>query len=155
MTGLDRIAFRARIVVPTLQHLGLWSAAAEWLVMATAVTESNLSALVQTIGGPALGVYQIEPDTHDDVLSRVGDRHQELFVKMTHLAATYPSRYDQLVTNLAYATAICRLKYYLDPEPLPAQGDRHALAWYYKRVWNTSAGAASEAQFLLNNRDIA
>ena len=154
MTGLDPAAFRARIVEPTLRHLQLWSPAAEWLVLATAVHESGLSALIQ-VGGPALGVYQIEAETYFDVIARLTARHHELAARLGELKAEIPAPLVQLVSNLAYATAVCRLIYYLDPEPLPPAGARHALAWYWKRVYNTDDGAGTVPTFLLHNQNIA
>lgn len=65
---LDPEQFRDYIIKPSLTHIGLWSPAAEQLVLATAMAESNLRYL-QQINGPALGLYQIEPITHRDMAS--------------------------------------------------------------------------------------
>ena len=58
--------FSELIIVPTLNHLGMYSERAADLLLGTALVESKLTALKQT-RGPALGVYQIEPLTHADI----------------------------------------------------------------------------------------
>ena len=64
---LDPRQFAERVIRPALVKLRLQSPAAEALLLGTAVVESGLSALVQAGGGPALGLYQIEPATHADI----------------------------------------------------------------------------------------
>ncbi len=64
---LDIPQFRANIVRPTLEAVGAHNRAAEDLVLGTALQESNLRYLRQLNDGPARGVYQMEPATHDDI----------------------------------------------------------------------------------------
>ena len=64
---LDPQHFLAYVVRPSLESIGLWSEAAERLLLGTAIAESQLTWLRQHGGGPARGVYQIEPATHDDI----------------------------------------------------------------------------------------
>ncbi|KAF0118141.1 MAG: hypothetical protein FD149_866 [Rhodospirillaceae bacterium] len=64
----DSAHFVTTVIRPTLLHLGLHSPAAEALLLGTAIQESRLGTyLRQTGGGPALGVYQMEPATHEDI----------------------------------------------------------------------------------------
>lgn len=66
--------FYELVLRPTLQHLAPlipYSVAAEALVLATAVAESRLDALRQMGGGPALGVHQMEPTTHNDIWDNI------------------------------------------------------------------------------------
>ncbi len=58
--------FLASVIRPTLMTLGLYSPAAEQLLLATAIQESHLTHRKQ-IGGPALSYFQIEPKTHNDI----------------------------------------------------------------------------------------
>ena len=149
--------FRLHVVRPTLLYLGLHSAAAENLLVGTAVHESGgLEALDQITGagdvmlGPAYGVFQIEPATHEDQFATFLNRkkYQEIKKKVVALSAIYPSATVQLATTLCYATAIARIKYYRDPEPLPTAGDLLGLARYWKRVYNTSLGAGTVKKFI-------
>lgn len=145
---LDPEQFRRRVVRPSLKRLGLHSPAAELLLLGTAIVESNLSALVQKAGGPALGVYQIEPATHADVWRNYLVYRPVLAARAALLAAGGIGRSEQLVWNLAYATAIARLVYRRRREPLPPADDIPALAAYWKAHFNTAAGKGSAAKFV-------
>lgn len=143
---------RDMVVRPTLERLGLASPAAVALVLGTAVEESGLGALKQLGGGPARGFWQVEPATHDDVTARVVTRYPHLHERLSEIAGLWPSRIEQLATNLCYGAAICRLKYYLDPLPLPAADDIDALGVAYKRIYNTALGKGSAEKWAKNYR---
>lgn len=53
-----------------------------------------------------------------------------------------------LITDLAYATAMARLVYYRRPEPLPEAHDLDGLARYWKAHFNTDLGAGTVEGFL-------
>lgn len=59
--------FLSGAIRPALARLRLGGAAAERLLLGTALTESGLVHLRQSGGGPARGLYQIEPATHRDL----------------------------------------------------------------------------------------
>ena len=139
---IDIDHFRLHVVRATLIYMHMWSASAEELLVGTAVTESGLRYLRQFNDGPARGLYQIEPATHDDITDRYLARHSDIRKRLYTLLAPIPSRIDQLVTNLAYATAIARVKYWMQSEPLPEANDYRGLAQYYKKYYNTRSGAA-------------
>lgn len=148
---IDPGQFVAEIVSPTLERLGLNSLAARRLLLGTAVAESGLVYLRQHRGGPALGLYQIEPATHRDLYNNWLLFKPDWREKALRFAAQRDSgRPDdaQLVTNLAYATAIARLVYYRRPEPLPRAENLQGLARYWKDHFNTAAGAGTPAYFL-------
>lgn len=139
--------FRDLVVRPSLQEINLWSQAAENLLVGTAIQESGLVYLKQLGGGPALGVYQIEPATHADIWKN-------------YLSLRPDSRIQRrpdwsLITDLAYATAIARLVYYRRPEPLPAADDVEGLGQYWKDHFNTHLGAGRPAEFILKYREFA
>ena len=138
---IDPEQFRRLVVQPTLHRMGMWSQAAENLLVGTAVKESGLRALEQE-GGPALGVYQVEPASHAD-----------LFVNW-YAEKWVPKSYDRsLITDLAYATIIARLIYYRRPEPLPAADDIDGLAAYWKQHYNTPLGKGTPSQWSLVYRE--
>ena len=60
---IDHAQFREHVVRYALKCTGTWSHAAENLVVGTALAESGLKFLRQKGGGPALGLFQIEPST--------------------------------------------------------------------------------------------
>lgn len=145
--------FRLMVVRPALTHVGLWSEAAENLLLGTAVQESGLRHLRQIGNGPARGLYQIEPATEDDVWRNFLAYRRALAERVGTLLAPAPSRVEQLVTNMAYATAIARLVYLRDPAPLPDAGDVPGLARTWKRCFNTEKGGGSAAAFILNYKE--
>lgn len=150
---IDPVQFRELVVRPTLDSLGLWSPSAEALVLGTAIHESRLTYLRQNGGGPALGLYQIEPATHADLYRNYLDLRPEFKERARRWLASWPDPHSQLATNLAYATAICRLLYHRVPALLPAAGDIDALAAYWKAHYNTPAGKGTAAEWARHFRE--
>lgn len=156
MSGLCIAQFRREIVIPTLSHLGLGGDAAVGLMTGTALVESGLTYVAQVVAGgcgPARGLWQMEPATHDDLwASFLSDaRLASLRGAVLDLASLWPARVAQLPGNLPYACAMARLKYYRAPGPLPDADDAAGQCRYWKSNYNTSlgAGAADAAHIAL------
>lgn len=145
--GIRAFDLRHYIIRPTLQHLQLWTKAAENLLLGTAAQESELGTYLHQLNGPALGIYQIEPATHDDIWQHYLDYRRPLAQRVLALGN---AREEQLIANLNYATAIARLVYLRAPQALPAHNDLDGLAHYYKRYYNTPKGKATPQQFIEN-----
>ena len=60
---IDINQFREEVVRPVLQDLKMYSPVAENLIMGTAAQESGFTYIKQLGGGPALGMFQVEPAT--------------------------------------------------------------------------------------------
>ena len=149
--GLDPQDFRDHVIAPTLHRLRLWSAEAEELLLGTALAESGLRRLRQLGGGPALGVYQMEPATHADIWRWLRRRRPLLADDIAALTAETNlsgslERAPHLVTNLAYATAMTRAHYLRVRMPIPRGPD--AQARYWKRSYNTPLGAGTVDHYL-------
>jgi hypothetical protein len=104
-------------VAYTLLRLGLWSPDRELLLTGTAIAETGLRAQRQE-HGPALGFFQIEPATHDDVVNRELAKHPGLAVKVDSLRIFGAADVD-LQFNAAYGVAIAAPRYLTTPEPIP------------------------------------
>ncbi|SRR5713226_6971626 len=131
------------IIIPALQLMGdkFLTDVAVQLLLATAAQESHMGEFLHQINGPALGIYQMEPPTFIDTLNRADNI----------ISAIYPrAPSERLIYDLRYATVVARAKYFLDPSPLPNAEDVNGLWDIYKRVWNTTLGAATQQQFLGN-----
>lgn len=144
---------RDLIIVPVLKHLGMYSEAAANLVLGTAIQESGLHHLVQMGGGPARGIFQMEPATHDDLWLNYLSYRPALVQKINDLEL--PNWYeghdaDEMEGNLYYAAAMCRLQYYRRPETLPDALDIRGLAEYWKAFYNTANGSGTVEEFLKN-----
>jgi len=138
-------------VRPALAALGPAYAtlSAEQLVLGTAAAESGFSDLRQGGGGPALGLWQMEPATFQDLASRFLAVRQDLASVIVSIAAAgEPLRPDQLAWNLRLGAALCRVRYLYDRAPLPPAGNiaGHAATW--KRVYNSAQGAGSADHYL-------
>lgn len=140
------------VIEPVLHHINLYSDSASRLILGTELVESRGTYLLQHPRGPALGIYQIEPATFKwlwwDWLptKRPGlrDRISE-FIGAWRLDKD-PSR--ELVANLYFATAICRVRYLAVPQPLPEADDIIGLAAYWKVHYNTMAGKGKAADWV-------
>jgi len=84
---IDVEQFTRYIVKPALLHIGLDTLAATRLVVGTALTESRLTYLKQVGGGPALGFFQMEPNTHDDIWENYLRFRRDMAKKVDELAA--------------------------------------------------------------------
>ncbi len=153
--SLDAEQLRELVIAPVLEHLGMHSTAAEELVLNTARAESQLEFLRQHGGGPALGLYQMEPATHDDIWENFLKYRRELSRKVRSLAINRGTPdSQQVIGNLYYATAMCRVHYFRVPAPLPSAGDLAAQADYWKRYYNTHLGRGTVEHFLGSARTI-
>lgn len=142
--------FLDQVIRPALTAIGLDSSAAEQLLLATALQESDLRNTVQMGGGPALGYFQMEPATHDDVWANFLRYRVALADNVRALAGIgegTPSA-TLLATQHRYAAAMTRVHYLRVPAPMPAAGDAAAMAAYWKNHYNTAGGAGSTAQFM-------
>jgi hypothetical protein len=141
------------VIRPTLSYIELDSLSAERLILGTCAQESRMGEFIAQEGGCALGIYQIEPATHASVIFQCKSKNPLLYQKVKSLMSMKNQGGigdQELVTNLAYSTAICRLKYYFIPEGLPAADNISGLASFYKRFYNTPAGAATLDDFISN-----
>jgi hypothetical protein len=146
------------VVHPTLELLneavpGMHSLAACRLVTATAETESAMMWLKQHGDGPALGLWQIEPATASDVLDRYLNFRDVLRVAVLRIMSDRPTE-EQLITNLALGAAVCRIKYWMSPEPLPMADDPVGMGHAWKQIYNTELGAGHAGDFARNYAEL-
>ena len=145
---LNILQFRLNVVRPVLEAIGGHSMAAENLVLGTALQESNLHYLRQLAEGPARGLFQMEPATHDDIWDNYLAYRNELADQVSSFLVPGRDRFGQLVWNLGYACAMCRVHYQRVPEPLPDATDIQGLAAYWKRHYNTAQGKGTIQEFV-------
>jgi len=124
----------------TLADVDLWSSAAENLLLGTCAQESRLGTYIRQLGGPALGIMQIEPATFQWLQGKYCKRFPEI------ATAAAP----QLEWDLRLSIIMARLRYLVVPSPLPAAGDMHGLAAYWKKYYNTEAGSGTLKEFAEN-----
>lgn len=149
---------RDDIIIPCLTYLQngidlrLNSESAINLMLGTPAVETDMGKYLHQIKGSALGLYQIEPTTHDLVVEWLQKEYPKLYtrVKLLQVSSSEISEIEELKFNLYYQTAIARCLYYSIKEPLPLADDLYALATYWKRYYNTEKGKGKVCDFVTN-----
>lgn len=138
------------LIAPTLERIGLYSDTALNLVTGTGLVESRYKTTVQIGGGPALGWFQMEPATYQDIWRNYLVYRPELgkcligILGASQDTGTFPPAH-LLQTNPAYAASMCRVKYLRVPAPLPPN-NAVSLSLYHKKYYNTILGKANAAK---------
>ena len=145
----DNMQFRLILLRPSLVAINLYSEDAEELLIATMANETLGGTFLSQVNGPALGVYQMEPQTYDDLWRHFIANDVPLMKNILN-ACQYiqipPSQH--LLWNLRLATIMARVYYLRARTPLPSKDDLDAIWKYYKDYWNTSKGSAVQDVFI-------
>lgn len=145
--GIEAKQLTAEIIQPALKTIDLWSQAADELVLGTACKESGCGRyLVQLGGGPALGIFQMEPASFHDHLHWLQSRPL-LKARVMELVRDITNPLE-MVWNLRFAAAMCRVHYYRKPDPLPSAGNINGQAHYWKQHYNTFLGAGTVVEYV-------
>lgn len=127
--------------------LGYYSKSALELLMLTAAQESHCGRYIKQITGPALGIFQMEPRTHDDIWESYLRYREDLSRKVTEFMskrAYLDKQYHlDMMGNIPYQIAMARVFYLRCPERLPDPWNLTEMALYYKHYWNTRLGKAT------------
>jgi len=140
---LDINQFRESIVKSTLNDLLLYSPEAEELLVFTCATESLGGSYLRQTNGPALGIYQMEPETYIDVWANYLHNQNNLrMILITNFDVNRIPSPERMIYDLRFATAMARIFYKRIKQPLPKIDDVENIWWYYKKFWNTEKGSA-------------
>lgn len=138
------------IIRPALDYLDMDSDAAVNLLLGTCAQESLMGRYVSQIGGgPGIGIYQIEPNTHKDIFYNYLNYRDDLRRKIMQWRIG-DSMHDTLRHSIFYQTLIARLIYRRCPEKLPSAEDVKGLAQYWKDYYNTVKGKGKTDDFIRN-----
>lgn len=140
---LNVAQFRELIVKSTLNDLLMYSENAEELMVFTCAVESLGGTYLRQVNGPALGIYQMEPQTYNDIWQNYIKTNGKLlmaFLSSFHIGFMPPE--EMLIYDLRFATAMTRLFYRRILQPIPAATDIDGIWNYYKLYYNTAKGAA-------------
>lgn len=162
MSGINAGQLREHVIRPVVRYMAeatglpMDSEAAEMLLIGTQAHESHGHQWIsQYPSGPARGGFQQEIETHDWLWSDYLKRRTDIANAILAMVPEGGNTADRMTYDLAYATAMARVRYWIDPEPLPAARDIYGLARTWKRVWNTEQGAGTIEQFIHNFRQYA
>lgn len=157
--------FKELIVLPVLEKLSALvnidfsTKAAVDLLVGTALHESGGLKFIKQVNsygvpvGPALSFYQMEPATIRDLYTNYLAFRPELLRAVEQFKIVHLDNLQNVVVNLAYATALARIKYYRVKEALPGENNPsyiQALGEYWKAHWNTALGKGTVVEFVKN-----
>jgi hypothetical protein len=115
------------------------------LLMMIAAHESRLGTYLRQVGGPALGIFQMEPATHDDVWENGDSCEDNGAVLGYNLECTIGG--DMLEYDLRYQIFMARQRLFMKPEQIPSVNRVAEMAMYCKRHWNTVHGDADAPDY--------
>ena len=149
--SIDVRQLRELVIKPACEAIGLWSVAAEELLLGTACQESKCGQYLHQLGnGPALGIFQMEPATYRDHWTNFLRYRSEMAGKLIAMCGHVAPAPEEMIWNLLFAAAMCRVHYYRVKAPLPKAGDLAAQAEYWKRHFNSALGAGTPQEYVAN-----
>ena len=138
------------IISYATNKLGQGSEDADSLIFRTGMAESGYRALAQN-GGPALGFFQCEPATRDDVLDNYTAYRPNYEDALVDLGFDMDERRLSFISNIAVQAAFARLCYLRAPKRLPKASDLEGQAKYWKTFYNTIKGNGTVEHFIETN----
>lgn len=145
--SLDKYQFR-ELISDTLDEINLYSEDAVNLLMGTSAQESLFGTyLKQLKSGPALGIFQMEPNTYNDIVNNYLRYKIDLLNDIQDSCqCEVENNSEALVWNIKLAICMARVHYLRVKEALPA--DLSAYAKYWKNHYNTYKGKGTEEEFI-------
>jgi len=143
--------YKNYILRPVLEYFDWYSEESEKLLLGTAATESQFGYYIHQVKGPALGLFQMEPKTHEDIWKNYLSYRPKLVSDILE-CCDFQGGVDaeEMMSNLKYATIMARLHYLRVREKIPVSGDILQLGMYYKKYYNTKNGKGSPVKFQMD-----
>ena len=130
--SMNAVDLTSHIIKPTLDYLGMYSHAAEKLLLGTAAQESGFDPFCQHNGG--IGIYQISASQHRQIWDEYLAFQPDLASKVRGLASQHQFLQNpdqELRSNLSYSTAIAWIIYLRSENQLPAADDVEGLSHFW------------------------
>lgn len=144
------------ILEPALRAVGMYSLDAMYLMACTAMVESKLTHLKQLPDGPALGLMQMEWATYVDICRYLGTRptlRSSILIYCERYSL--PTKPQALLSDVAFNVLMARVKYWMQPEPIPSYKDPNAQAEYYEKYYNCNKEVNKVDEFIKHSQSIA
>lgn len=144
-TSKNHIISCARIACETIKKEN--AAQALELVIGTFCAETNFGRADDNYQKQGIGLAQFDLVRFNDVKARIwaSDDHRNL---MGNTFGVKWLSFEQLEYSPLLSAVMCRFGYLFVNEPLPAVGDLKGQAKYWKRYWNSSAGAGTPEHYI-------
>ena len=145
---MNKVPLR-HLIPSVLKELNLHSDNAVNLLMGTAAQESHLGKYRKQMGGgPALGIFQMEPATFNDIVNNYLRYKPELAARVERVARISRFKAEDIENNDLLAICMARVHYLRVREAIPS--DLDGWARYWKRYFNTTLGKGTEEEFIAN-----
>ncbi|WP_065218443.1 MULTISPECIES: hypothetical protein [Butyricimonas] len=145
---MNKVTIR-NLITSVLKEIGLYSDNAVNLLMGTAAQESRLGKYRKQIGGgPALGIFQMEPATFNDIVNNYLRYKPELAAKIERAARVSRFKAEDIENNDLLAICMARVHYLRVKKAIPS--NLEGWATYWKRYYNTPLGKGKEEEFIAN-----
>jgi hypothetical protein len=141
-----------KLVEDTLKELEpeiKYSQNAVELILGTGAQESAYGKYVRQIGGgPALGKFQMEPETFNDICDNFLKYRPKIKAKIFDICGITDLNPVDLVNNDRLAVCMCRVHYLRPKGAIPD----NLLGWaeYWKKNYNTIKGKGTVEEFVYN-----
>ena len=135
------------VIIPSISAIGMYSVEAVQLLLMTCATETHLGQYIKQANlgynDGAFGIYQQQALSYNELYDNLITPSQSMTAKM-RLYLNYVGKppVQRLMTDCALATIMARMFYHNIPEPIPEATNVEALAYYYKKYYNTEMGKA-------------
>ena len=116
------------------------------MIFETACVESNCGEYIKQINGPACGIFQIEPNTAQDIIDnyiKYRSRYKDIFDMLYIKTFTLP---QNLKYNLAFSVFMCRMFYMRIKESIPNTVEKRAEYW--KKYYNTEQEKGTTTEYI-------
>ena len=114
-------------------------------IIGTAIIESNVTNVKQQGGGPALGYFQMEPRTREDILTNYIGYHPLMMKQLSKAVGSLSCSDKEFMLNPALQVVFCWLHY----RRYKAWGENvwmYAVNW--KRKYNTMKGKGKSSEYV-------
>lgn len=109
---------------------------------------------IKQVNGPALGIFQMEPETHNDIWMNYIYGHGALSMRLfSNFDISNRPDESRMIYDMRYSTAMARIHYARIKDSLPPYDDVEAIWEYYKKYYNTPAGAAEKDESIKKYHD--
>ena len=138
-------------VLTSLEDVGIPNTEeARALVFETGMAESGYRALEgYGRGNPAVSFWQIEPATIRDIWENYISYRKKLITAVYKLGLIEESKEFCIFSNIALASAFCRIHYRRQPGSIPES--MPARASYWKKWYNTPKGKGTVDHYIAAN----
>jgi len=151
---LNIAQFRELIVKSTLNDLLLYSPEAEELLIFTCATESVGGTYLRQVKGPALGIFQMEPETYNDIWQNYIKFHGSLTLRLfSNFNISLQPSPERMIYDLRFACAMARIFYLRVSLALPKANDIDGIWKFYKTYYNTPKGKAIKEEAIKKYRN--